>query len=175
MFQHSLPLSSPTYENSSVNQNLENEKLYSFQQFKHFDHVEREFTLLSDMKDFHRRKRDTIHHVVNEARGDVYMKAGVSRKTETTNKKVYNFEASASGVASHCDVLVVGGGAVGSSIAYHLKEHAQDGLSVVVVEEDPTVSQILFSLFYLHAILLPHHNVLCQTLFYILLYSISMN
>ncbi|KAK7068529.1 FAD-dependent oxidoreductase domain-containing protein 1 [Halocaridina rubra] len=35
-----------------------------------------------------------------------------------------------------CDVLVIGGGAVGSSIAYHLKERALGGLSVVVVEQD---------------------------------------
>lgn len=38
-----------------------------------------------------------------------------------------------------CDVLVVGGGAVGSSAAYHLKERARDDLSVVVVEQDSTV------------------------------------
>ncbi|KAK8735171.1 hypothetical protein OTU49_005538, partial [Cherax quadricarinatus] len=37
---------------------------------------------------------------------------------------------------SHCDVLVVGGGVMGSSIAYHLKERALQGLNVVVVEED---------------------------------------
>lgn len=39
---------------------------------------------------------------------------------------------------SHCDVLVIGGGGVGSSIAYWLKQRARDGLSVVVVEKDPT-------------------------------------
>lgn len=40
----------------------------------------------------------------------------------------------------HCDVLVIGGGAVGSSIAYHLKENGTDGVNVVVLEKDPTVS-----------------------------------
>lgn len=40
----------------------------------------------------------------------------------------------------HCDVLIIGGGAIGSSIAYHLKANATDGINVVVVEKDPTVS-----------------------------------
>ena len=38
-----------------------------------------------------------------------------------------------------CDVLVVGGGAVGSSSAYHLKQRAGKDLSVVVLEQDSTV------------------------------------
>ncbi|XP_045117784.1 FAD-dependent oxidoreductase domain-containing protein 1-like [Portunus trituberculatus] len=37
-----------------------------------------------------------------------------------------------------CDVLVVGGGAVGSSSAYHLKHRAGRDLSVVVLEQDST-------------------------------------
>lgn len=41
---------------------------------------------------------------------------------------------------SHCDVLVVGGGVMGSSVAYHLKERALQGLNVVVVEQDSMVS-----------------------------------
>lgn len=40
---------------------------------------------------------------------------------------------------THCDVLVIGGGGVGSSIAYWLKQRARDGLNVVVVEKDSTV------------------------------------
>ena len=40
---------------------------------------------------------------------------------------------------THCDVLVIGGGGVGSSIAYWLKKRARDGLNVVVVERDSTV------------------------------------
>ncbi|XP_046746070.1 FAD-dependent oxidoreductase domain-containing protein 1 [Diprion similis] len=38
----------------------------------------------------------------------------------------------------HCDVIIIGGGAMGSSIAYWLKKRARHGLRVVVVEKDPT-------------------------------------
>lgn len=39
----------------------------------------------------------------------------------------------------HCDVLIIGGGCMGSSIAYWLKQRALEGLKIVVVEKDPTV------------------------------------
>lgn len=39
---------------------------------------------------------------------------------------------------SHCDVVIIGGGAIGSSIAYYLKEGARDGLRIVVLEKDKT-------------------------------------
>lgn len=48
------------------------------------------------------------------------------------NKLPYHFP-------SHCDILVVGGGVIGSSIAYWLKQRALSGLSVVVVEKDSSV------------------------------------
>lgn len=43
----------------------------------------------------------------------------------------------------HVDVCVIGGGAIGSSIAYFLKEKVRSGLRVAVIEKDCTVSFLL--------------------------------
>lgn len=45
---------------------------------------------------------------------------------------------------THCDVLIIGGGGIGSSIAYWLKKRAFSGLNVVVLEKDPTVATVIF-------------------------------
>lgn len=42
---------------------------------------------------------------------------------------------------SHCDVVIIGGGAIGSSIACQLKERARDGLRIVVLEQDKTYAK----------------------------------
>lgn len=40
----------------------------------------------------------------------------------------------------HADVIIIGGGAIGSSIAYWLKEKtSREGIRVVVIEKDMTV------------------------------------
>ncbi|XP_055839067.1 FAD-dependent oxidoreductase domain-containing protein 1 isoform X2 [Episyrphus balteatus] len=39
---------------------------------------------------------------------------------------------------THCDVVIIGGGCIGLSIAFWLKEKARSGLNVVVIEKDPT-------------------------------------
>lgn len=41
---------------------------------------------------------------------------------------------------SHVDICIIGGGAIGSSIAYFLKKAAKHGLNIAVVEKDKTVS-----------------------------------
>lgn len=38
-----------------------------------------------------------------------------------------------------CDILIIGGGVIGSSIAYWLKQRALSGLNVVVLEKDSSV------------------------------------
>lgn len=38
----------------------------------------------------------------------------------------------------HCDVLIVGGGVIATSIAFWLKHRALDGLNVVVLEKNPS-------------------------------------
>lgn len=42
---------------------------------------------------------------------------------------------------THADIVIIGGAAMGSAIAYWLKKKSsRDGLSIVVFEKDPTVS-----------------------------------
>lgn len=47
---------------------------------------------------------------------------------------------------SHCDIVIIGGGGVGASIAYWLKKRGLDGVNVVVLEKDPTVRVFLIFL-----------------------------
>lgn len=72
-----------------------------------------------------------------------YTAAETSEENEDLSEKLKRFQGSRGGEAddifqTHCDVVVIGGGGVGSSVAYWLKEKAREGLNVVVVERDPT-------------------------------------
>lgn len=42
-------------------------------------------------------------------------------------------------IPNQCDILIIGGGVIGSSTAYWLKERALTGLSVIVLEKDSSV------------------------------------
>ncbi|XP_077284965.1 FAD-dependent oxidoreductase domain-containing protein 1 homolog [Arctopsyche grandis] len=53
------------------------------------------------------------------------------RNYDSANKELDMFPV-------HGDVVIIGGGIMGSSIAYFLKERAGNGLNVIVIEKDPT-------------------------------------
>lgn len=42
-------------------------------------------------------------------------------------------------MTEHADVVIIGGGIIGSSVAYWMKTRAGKGISVAVIEKDPTV------------------------------------
>lgn len=45
----------------------------------------------------------------------------------------------------HCDIVIIGGGAMGSSIAYWLKQRAPNAITVTVIEKDPLVNENILS------------------------------
>lgn len=58
---------------------------------------------------------------------------------QITLRQMADRQSSTTEFQSHCDILIIGGGGVGASIAYWLKKRAFSGLNVVVLEKDPTV------------------------------------
>lgn len=80
---------------------------------------------------------------MNILRGDmkgIFGRDKAQEKAEWDKTLDKYIEDSGKPFQTHCDVLVIGGGGIGSSIAYWLKKEAREGLNVVVVEKDPMVS-----------------------------------
>uniref|UniRef100_A0A0P4WD52 FAD dependent oxidoreductase domain-containing protein n=1 Tax=Scylla olivacea TaxID=85551 RepID=A0A0P4WD52_SCYOL len=144
-----LSLSCQTYESKKDDEDLGTEKEKVEQKFRKYEYsnpYERAFGILKDdVASFYKKRKKFFEDIITRAQSNAEAKA------KPAPKNIYGFEPSGADVGenvwpSFCDVLVVGGGAMGSSVAYHLKEKARGGLNVVVVEEDPGVSYV-FSLF----------------------------
>lgn len=58
-------------------------------------------------------------------------------KTIRASRGTYHYEI----FPEHCDIAIIGGGVMGSSIAYWLKQKVPHAITVTVVEKDPSVNQ----------------------------------
>lgn len=116
-------------EDSQKPPKLEESRKQTFRRHEFEDPIKRTFGILSDdIKNYFSGIRSKLHHAGEMLSGEA-AKAPSGDNTVHQNGPELLWP-------SHCDVLVVGGGVMGSSIAYHLKERALEGLNVVVVEED---------------------------------------
>ncbi|XP_045127254.1 FAD-dependent oxidoreductase domain-containing protein 1-like isoform X2 [Portunus trituberculatus] len=136
----SLSLSCQTHKSEKDSEDFGTEEGKVEQKFRKHEYsnpFERTFGILKDdVVSYYKKRRKFIEDIAKKAQSNAEANA------KPASKNIYGFEPSSGDVEeniwpSHCDVLVVGGGAMGSSIAYHIKEKARGGLNVVVVEEDP--------------------------------------
>lgn len=66
----------------------------------------------------------------------------------------------------HADVVIIGGGFIGTAVAYWLKVKAGEGLAVVVIENDPLVSCLKIALYFFPSM---------QNIFKLLFFIYSLN
>lgn len=73
--------------------------------------------------------------------GNDFKKAASKLTNKEPNLEHYEYDNSdIVNFPTHTDVVVIGGGVMGSSIAYWLREMSSGVLDVAVIEKDPTVS-----------------------------------
>ncbi|XP_071450604.1 FAD-dependent oxidoreductase domain-containing protein 1-like [Hetaerina americana] len=83
-------------------------------------------------------REDPISRTLRVLKGDIM---SLKNKIIPTSAKLLDDTVMKGITPEHCDVVIIGGGVIGSSIAYWLKRKALRGLSVVVIEKEPTYSQ----------------------------------
>ena len=49
------------------------------------------------------------------------------------------------GLEAHYDIVVVGGGAIGCSVAFWMMQRINEGFKILVIERDPQVCEIIFN------------------------------
>ncbi|XP_026487398.2 FAD-dependent oxidoreductase domain-containing protein 1 [Vanessa tameamea] len=80
-----------------------------------------------------------------------------TRTWDTINNEIKSGFKQQSDYPEHADVVIIGGGFIGSSVAYWLKNRAGEGLSVAVIEKDTTyeMCQNMHS----HGIITQHYSL----------------
>lgn len=110
----------------------------------HLSRFNRSFSLTSLVQNNNIPKpEDPVHRIRRILKADVSrpfdkIKTVLSTSSSQNDKNEDARSKENGFIQSHCDVLIIGGGAIGSSTAYWLKKKAREGLNVVVLEKDPT-------------------------------------